>query len=379
MPEYSIHPAGETMVKDEIAEELSEQETELLSRAPAVLEARRSAGLEGLVGGLDAVIVNIEWDRLLPATRELLRYTGHTCDEAFSDPAASTFILSCAGSASLILRSRNKGYNPFERFNTAPVAGTFPNTRLETLVFTTPDIREYVAIQKERGVAFLTDTPVKLRHGLFIQTLPSQFTGNSLGFVEWHGDNHRSYLPASGITKEPLLPKPSSGFQTSISALDHAATRVRAQERNASILEFLQLTNYHYDFAVYVKSLNSITSVARRTKDDFAMVFTSGIMPDTGDGASGPTEKFIRNYGTRVHHIAFRTERIVETVAALKDDGMEFLLDLVGSPQEGLRQIFTVPSPHTMLVTEYIQRYGDFDGFFTKSNVEKLTQATKRQ
>jgi 4-hydroxyphenylpyruvate dioxygenase-like putative hemolysin len=109
------------------------------------------------------------------------------------------------------------------------------------------------------------------------------------------------------------------------------------------------------------------------------MVFTSGIMPDTGDGASGPTEKFIRNYGTRVHHIAFRTERIVETVAALKDDGMEFLLDLVGSPQEGLRQIFTVPSPHTMLVTEYIQRYGDFDGFFTKSNVEKLTQATKRQ
>jgi len=41
----------------------------------------------------------------------------------------------------------------------------------------------------------------------------------------------------------------------------------------------------------------------------------------------------------------------------VKDDGMKFLLDLVGSPQEGLRQIFTVPSPHTMLVTEYIQRY----------------------
>jgi hypothetical protein len=335
IPDYSIHPAGETMVKNEIAEDLSEQETELLSRAPEVLDAQRSAGLEGLVGGLDAVIINIERDRLLPATRELLRYTGHTCDEAFYDPAASTFILSCAGSASLILRSRNSGYNPFERFNTAPVAGTLPNTRLETLVFTTPDIREYVAIQKERGVAFLTDTPVKLRHGLFIQTLPSQFTGNSLGFVEWHGDDHRSYLPASGITEEPLLPKPPSGFQTSILVLDHAATRVRAQERNAAILEFLQLTNYHYDFAVYVKSLNSITSVARRTKDDFAMVFTSGIMPDTGDGASGPTEKFIRNYGTRVHHIAFRTERIVETVAALKDDGMEFLLDLVGSPQRG--------------------------------------------
>jgi hypothetical protein len=63
----------------------------------------------------------------------------------------------------------------------------------------------------------------------------------------------------------------------------------------------------------------------------------------------------------------------------VKDDGMKFLLDLVGSPQEGLRQIFTVPSPHTMLVTEYIQRYWDFDRFFTKSNVEQLTRATERQ
>jgi hypothetical protein len=32
-----------------------------------------------------------------------------------------------------------------------------------------------------------------------------------------------------------------------------------------------------------------------------------------------------------------------------------------------------------MLVTEYIHRYGDFDGFFTKSNVTLLTGATGRQ
>jgi 4-hydroxyphenylpyruvate dioxygenase-like putative hemolysin len=109
------------------------------------------------------------------------------------------------------------------------------------------------------------------------------------------------------------------------------------------------------------------------------MVFTSGIVPDTGGEAPGPTEKFIRNYGTRVHHIAFRTEEIENVVAALKGDSLSFLLDLVGSQEEGLRQIFTGPSPNTMLVTEYIQRYGGFDGFFTKSNVEKLTQATEKQ
>jgi hypothetical protein len=58
---------------------------------------------------------------------------------------------------------------------------------------------------------------------------------------------------------------------------------------------------------------------------------------------------------------------------------MEFLLDLVGSEEEGLQQIFTVPSEHTLLVTEYIHRFGNFDGFFTRSNVEKLTAATARR
>jgi 4-hydroxyphenylpyruvate dioxygenase-like putative hemolysin len=80
-----------------------------------------------------------------------------------------------------------------------------------------------------------------------------------------------------------------------------------------------------------------------------------------------------------VHHIAFRTENIQQVVGALGADGLAYLLDLVGSEEEGLRQIFSVPSSHTMLVTEYIQRYGDFDGFFTRSNVERLTEATGRQ
>ena len=358
--------------------ELHAQEKELLESAPIALDRRRDAGLEGLVGGLDAVIVTCEPDRLGPAAAELLRYTGHSCTGAFSDAHASAYVLSCAGSAALILQSRTGSDNPFVSLDAAPVAKKLPNTRLETLVFSTPHIHEYIAIQKARGVRFLTDEPVRLRHGLFIQTVPSAFTANSLGFIEWH-DDRRSYLPASGVTEDALLQKPASGFLHAISFIDHAATRVRAQERNAAILEFLSLTNCHYDFAVYVKPLNSITSVARRTKDDFAMVFTSGITPGTRAEPSGPTEKFIHNYGTRVHHVAFSTADIQRTVGDLKDDGLAFLLDLVGSEEEGLRQIFSVPSPHTMLVTEYIQRYGGFDGFFTRSNVELLTKATEKQ
>jgi hypothetical protein len=58
---------------------------------------------------------------------------------------------------------------------------------------------------------------------------------------------------------------------------------------------------------------------------------------------------------------------------------MKFLVKLVGSPAEGLKQMFTEPSKITLLVNEYIQRYGDFDGFFSKSNVTLLTAATGKQ
>jgi hypothetical protein len=58
---------------------------------------------------------------------------------------------------------------------------------------------------------------------------------------------------------------------------------------------------------------------------------------------------------------------------------MEFLLDLVGDRSEGLKQTFSKPSENTFLVQEYIHRYDDFDGFFTKSNVTMLTEATDWQ
>ena len=96
--------------------------------------------------------------------------------------------------------------------------------------------------------------------------------------------------PGGGKTVTTLPEKPASSYLENIGALDHTATRIRAQDRTAAILEFVSLTSYHYDFGIHVKSLNSITSVARRKEGDFAMVFTSGITPYTTDEASGPTE-----------------------------------------------------------------------------------------
>lgn len=367
----------------DLLKDLRNSDEHLLEKAPGIIAERKRLGLEGLVGGLQAVIINTEPERQRATAEELLRYTGLEFDGAFEDDKYRTCVLKTPGShefrsADFLIRSRIEGLNPFYQLNKALKSSHLPNTRLETFVFETKDIEKYVSIQKSRGVKFLTDDIAHEKNYSFIQTVPSGFTGNSLGFVQWNGEKG-SYETSISRPMDWNLKKPKLDHLQNIYWLDHAATRVRAQYRDLAIIEFMKLTNYNFDFAIYIKPHNSITSVARLTPADFAMVFTSGISPYVSDEISGPTEKFIHNYGSRVHHIAFQTEAIEETYDSLVRDEMKFLIELVGSPQEGLKQTFTEPSRNTLLVNEYIHRYGDFDGFFSKSNVTLLTGATGKQ
>lgn len=355
----------------------------LRREAARIIRERQSSGLEGLVGGLQAVIINTEPDLQKDVVEDLLRYSGLEFHGAYQDEHYRTCVLKVPAlpkfrSADFLVRSRQTGKNPFLDINDAPKSRHLPNTRLETFVFEVKDLKEYVSIQKMNGTKFITNDILNFDNYDFIQTVPSHFTGNSLGFIQWTSEPGK-YASSPDETIQWSPKKPPYPHLKNIKWLDHAAMRVKAQHRDAAILEFMSLTNYSFDFAIYVSSLNSITSVARLSSSDFAMVFTSGISTDLNDGASGPTEKFIRNYGSRVHHIAFQTEQIEETYQTLQNDGMKFLIELVGSPEEGLKQTFTEPSENTLLVTEYIHRYGDFQGFFTRSNVTLLTAATDRQ
>jgi hypothetical protein len=84
-----------------------------------------------------------------------------------------------------------------------------------------------------------------------------------------------------------------------------------------------------------------------------------------------------------LHHIAFAVkdgmqgdiENIDYVVDAIKKNGKDFLLRVIGSQEEGLKQIFSSASEHSSLIIEYVQRFGDFNGFFTKQNVAELTHA----
>jgi hypothetical protein len=351
----------------------------LLRGVERVLEERRAVGLGGLVGGLECVVINTEAANFARTVAEFLAFTGHDLAEAFEDGRRRVCVLSRPGSADILVGARLRGDNPFAALNAAPKTASLPNARLETFVFSSPDLSRLARLQRARGVAFLSPEVLDHPSGRFLQTAPSALTGNSIGYVQWAPGARRAYAGPGAKALDLGLVKPDRPYLAGIGRLDHVATRVRAEERDAAILEFMGLTNYHFDFAVYVESLNSITSVARLSADDYAQVFTSGIAPFTNLAESGPTEKFIHNYNTRAHHLAFETSNIEDAVAGLAADGLGFISELVGSREEGLKQIFSQMSPTTFLVNEYIKRFDGFDGFFTKGNVTLLTKATENQ
>lgn len=364
-----------TLEKDAV---LKNSDNRLLEQAAQVLEERRKLGLEGLTGDLAFIMIQTEADRHEAAAAELLRYTGHDLVDAFVCGEEKTFVLRHPASADILFRTGRPGPNPFAEINSHPKSAHLPNTRLETLVFHCRDIEAYRDAQLERGVQFLTDEIQEWGPCRFLQSRPSPYTGNSVGVVEFLGDTGR-YRGDACADLPSSLSKPETPWAKAVSTLDHIATRVRAEHRDPAILEYMGLTNYSFAFAIYVPELNSITNVARCGNARFAQVFTSGISVSGSGEGEGPTEAFVRNYGARVHHMAFLTEQIGEMDPALRRDGLEFLSDLVGSEEDGIRQSFSAPSPNTLLVNEYIQRFGDFDGFFTQKNVTLLTEASGRQ
>jgi hypothetical protein len=328
--------------------------------------------MKGLVG----IVLRVEEGSLADAVGELSATTALEHADSFVHGGYSTAIMEAERTPTFIVRE-SAVPSPFQSLNVGPRTGDRPNTRLETFIFETSDIGHVVAEQRSRGVAFMTDI-ISIGPHRFSQTRPSPSTHNTVAYVQFDGE--RSFKPEKAKKGIPIVPKPETEHVRGIGYLDHAATRITHMDRAQAILEWMLLTGYDFSEAIYARLFNSITNVTRLKGKDFAMVLTSGIKPYTGGpNLSEPTEKFVRNYGKRVHHLAWQADPIEQVFEGLKGDGMGFLLDLVGDRSEGLKQTFSKPSKNTFLVQEYIHRYDDFDGFFTKSNVTKLTEATDWQ
>lgn len=86
----------------------------LKEESQRVVQERKETGLEGLIGGLEAVIINCQPQRWNLAVEELLRYTGLQFDSAFSDNQFVTCALKTKDSADFLIRYRKDQLNnPF--------------------------------------------------------------------------------------------------------------------------------------------------------------------------------------------------------------------------------------------------------------------------
>ena len=175
------------------------------------------------------------------------------------------------------------------------------------------------------------------------------------------------------------------------------ATRVLAGEREDAILEFLTLSNYYFWGAYNIAEMNSSTNVTRHpdVTDDKcspAKVFTANNTPsfvNSFENLPMPTEDFVRNFGRRMHHIAYEVtdgdydgelKNIDAVVTKLRNHGIPFLANVIGEcgDRPDLKQIFSKHSDYSLLITEYVERCHGFAGFFTRENVASLTEAAGR-
>ncbi len=231
----------------------------------------------------------------------------------------------------------------------------------------------------------------------------SDFTYNSVGYLDddiFDFDRlelgQRFYLTKE---QEMLLAQTEqraidNGTHNLIKGIDHMATRILAGEREDAILEFLCLSNYYFWGAYNINDMNSSTNVNRVSHGNDiqspAKVFTANNTPfmiNSFKNLPMPTETFVRNYGRRMHHIAYEIvdgdhasglKNIDYVINSLKKDfSIGFLAQVFGEcvDEPDLKQIFSKHSSYSLLITEYVERCHGFDGFFTKANVAALTEA----
>lgn len=100
------------------------------------------------------------------------------------------------------------------------------------------------------------------------------------------------------------------------------------------------------------------------------------IFVDQGMDSDNIITKWVEQYGSGLHHMAYLVEDIYAAAEHLKKRGMKFTTDEVIDTGGGLKQLFSLPNPITGILTEIIQR--EKEGvFFVQENVIQLIKSTE--
>lgn len=370
-----------------------------------LMQERDRIGLTDLIRQIDALMITVEPGHSLPYVAELCLMTPYHYLVTLDSESHSTHILRIDRKAPDILVREVKDPNLrgiFRSLNEVyPIGAHKPNSRYMGEILRVSNLHEVVALQKNRDVRFFNPDQIRRAelpgNAAFVK--PSPYTHNIVGYCERAEDEIRVYSLGLSTIREDVQcayveaknTQAKMGIDSLLLPIDHLATRVYSQNREAALLEYLTLTSYYYWGSYDIASQNSSTNVTKSVHypnelDSPAKVFTAANHPYFVNhllNLPSPTEDFVRNYGPRLHHLAVAVgdgetqakANIDYVVDTLRDCGQAFLLDVIGSKEAGLKQIFSSASEYSSLIIEYVQRFGDFQGFFTKDNVAELTRA----
>jgi hypothetical protein len=370
-----------------------------------LLEQRDQVGLSDMIHEIDAIMITVDPGHSIEYIAELALMTPYHYLVTLESESHWTHILRIDMNSSDLLVREVKDSNIrgiFRSLNEVyPIGAHKPNSRYMGEILRVSDLHSVVECQNEREFRFFSQDDIRKLElpGNLAISKPSPYTHNIVCYMERPQDQMRVYaLGVSSIRNDVHTAcekakqrQKELGIADLIQPIDHLATRVYSQNREVAILEWLSLSSYYYWGSYDIKDQNSSTNVTKSIHFDEevrspAKVFTANNTPyfvNHLEKMPSPTETFVRNYGPRLHHIAIAVsdgetaghENIEYVVEQIKAQGRNFLLDVIGSKDEGLKQIFSSASEHSSLIIEYVQRFGDFAGFFAKDNVAQLTHA----
>ncbi len=370
-----------------------------------LLEERDRTGLTDMIHEIDALMITVDPDHSIQYIAEMCLMTPYHYLVTLESEKHWTHILRIdLNSPDLIIREvKDPNFRGiFRALNEIyPVGSKKPNSRYMGEIIRVNNLHDVVKIQQSREFRFFSPDEVRKLElpGNLAIGKPSPYTHNIVAYLERQPQDLRVYaLGMSAIRNDVQTAyveaknlQAKLRIEDLIMPVDHLATRVYSQNREVAILEYLSWSSYYFWGAYNIWDQNSSTNVTKSVHQipeskSPAKVFTANNTPyfvNHLEKLPSPTETFVRNYGPRLHHIALAVkdgerdgiEHIDFVVNAIAEQGKGFLLDVIGSKEQGLKQIFSNASEHSSLIIEYVQRYGSFDGFFTKENVAALTEA----
>jgi len=374
-----------------------------------LLEERDRCGLTDNIHEIDALMITVDPGHSIRYVAELALMTPYHYLVTLESESHWTHILRIDINSPDFLVREVKDANTrgiFRSLNEVyPIGVHKPNSRYMGEILRVNDLYNVVQCQQEREFRFFTQDEVRKLElpGNLAIGKPSPYTHNIVAYMERQLDQIRTYALGISTIRDDVQQAYESakqkqaelGIDKLILPIDHLATRVYSQNRELAILEYLSLSSYYYWGSYNIADQNSSTNVTKSVHytnemHSPAKVFTANNTPyfvNHLEKLPSPTETFVRNYGPRLHHLAIAVSDMVSeqdqhgmdnidfVVSQIASQGRNFLLDVIGSKEDGLKQIFSSASEHSSLIIEYVQRFGDFQGFFTKDNVAELTRA----